>query len=144
MNDNDAMLTELATAESGSTVENNAPNAGSTPGSFDLVLEGAAGHSVGNSGRPYTLSITAIDLTAGNHPTGTNSIDAFSGTQQFQPTKWVSSGPEFTTNQTFTIPVPGAGAGGPLSGHTLQYVASLVSQDHQIVSIIQSDPFVLV
>jgi hypothetical protein len=38
------------------------------------------------------------------------------------------------------VPVPG----GPLAGHTLQCVASLISQGAQIASIIHSNPFVLV
>jgi hypothetical protein len=40
--------------------------------------------------------------------------------------------------------VPGGGHGGPLAGHTLQFVASLVSLGAQIASIIHSDPFVIV
>jgi hypothetical protein len=36
------------------------------------------------------------------------------------------------------------GPDGPLAGHTLQFVASLISQGAQIVTIRQSDPFVLV
>jgi hypothetical protein len=42
------------------------------------------------------------------------------------------------------IPVPGGGPGGPLAGHMLQCVASLISQGAQIVSIARSKPFVLV
>jgi hypothetical protein len=45
--------------------------------------------------------------------------------------------------QTFPVTIPG-GAGGPLAGHVLQYVASLVSHGAQIVSITHSNPFVLV
>jgi hypothetical protein len=54
------------------------------------------------------------------------------------------TGPDYQCNRTFAVPVPGGGPGGPLAGHTLQGVASLVSQDAQIVSIIHSNPFVLV
>jgi hypothetical protein len=32
-------------------------------GSFDLILHAAAGSALGNSGTPYTLTISAIDLT---------------------------------------------------------------------------------
>jgi hypothetical protein len=63
MNANDAMLTALATAQRGSTVADTAPNAPANP-SFDLVLEAAAGSALGSSGTPYTLTISAIDLTA--------------------------------------------------------------------------------
>ena len=33
---------------------------------------------------------------------------------------------------------------GALAGHTLQFAASLISQGAQIVTILQSDPFVLI
>src|SRR5260370_8711460 len=62
LNANDANLTELTTAQSGSTVEDNAPNAPAQPG-FDLVVEAVAGNAIGNGGAPYTLTVTAMDLT---------------------------------------------------------------------------------
>jgi hypothetical protein len=58
-----ATLTGLATAQTGSTVEDTAPNAPAA-GSFDLILQAVAGGALGNSGTPYTLTISAIDLTA--------------------------------------------------------------------------------
>src|SRR5262249_52295337 len=67
MNANDATLTELTTAYTGSTVEDNAPNA-PVDASFDLVVEAVAGNALGNSGAPYTLTISAIDLTAVSQP----------------------------------------------------------------------------
>src|SRR5260370_40145146 len=63
LNANDANLTELTTAQSGSTVEDNAPNAPAQPG-FDLVVEAVAGNAIGNGGAPYTLTVTPMDLTA--------------------------------------------------------------------------------
>ena len=54
------------------------------------------------------------------------------------------AGPDYQCTQAVAVPVPGGGPGGPLAGHTLQCVASLVSQGAQIASIIHSDPFVLV
>jgi hypothetical protein len=42
------------------------------------------------------------------------------------------------------VPVPGGGPGGPLAGHTLQCVASLIGRGARIASIIHSNPFVLV
>ena len=62
MNANDATLTVLTTAQTGSTVADTAPNAPANPG-FDLVVEAAAGSALGSSGAPYTLTISAIDLT---------------------------------------------------------------------------------
>jgi hypothetical protein len=54
----------------------------------------------------------------------------------------LQSRPDYECTQTFPVTVPG-GAGGPFAAHILQYVASLISHGGQIVSIIQSDPFVL-
>lgn len=140
MNAHDAMLTELATAQRGSMVGDCAPNA-PAGGGFDLIVEAVAGSAVGNSGVPYTLQIGAIDLTAVSQP-----WPAIALAQAFDAaTGWKLSGagPDYECAQTFPITVPG-GAGGPFAGHTLQYVASLISRGGQIVSIIQSDPFVLV
>ena len=50
------------------------------------------------------------------------------------------AGPHYQCTQTIEVPVPG----GPLAGHTLQCVASLISQDAQTAAIIHSNPFVLV
>ena len=141
MNANDATLTELATAQSGSMVPDNAPNA-PAGGNFDLVLEAVAGSALGSSGAPYTLTISAIDLTAVSQPwppqTLHQAFDAASG--------WTLSGtgPDYQCTQTFPVAVPGGGPGGPLAGHTLQCVASLITQDAQIAAIIHSNPFVLV
>jgi hypothetical protein len=141
VNANDATLTALTTAHTGSTVEDTAPNAPAA-GAFDLVLDAVAGRALGSSGAPYTLTISAIDLTAVTQgwPTRTlhQAFDTANG--------WTRSGagPHYQCTQTFLVPVPGGGPGGPLAGHTLQCVASLVSQDARIVAIIHSNPFVLV
>jgi hypothetical protein len=139
VNANDATLTVLSTAHTGSLVKDAAPN---TPaaGAFDLVLVAVAGSALGSSGVLYTLTISAIDLTAVTQgwPTQTlhQAFDAANG--------WTLSGTDYQCIWTFAVPVPGGGPGGPLAGHTLQCVASLVSQGAQIVSIIRSNPFVLV
>ena len=141
MNAHDATLIALATAHTGSTVEDTAPNAPAA-GTFDLVLGAVAGSALGSSGAPYTLTISAIDLTAVTQgwPTQTlhQAFDTANG--------WTLSGtgPDYQCTQTVPVPVPGGGPGGPLAGHTLQCVASLISQGAQIVAIRQSDPFALV
>ena len=141
MNANDAMLTELATVHTGSTAGHPAPNAPAAS-SFDLILQAAAGSALGNSGTPYTLTISAIDLTSVTQgwPTLTlhQSFDADNG---WKPS---GTGQGYQCTRTFPVPVPGGGPGGPLAGHTLQCVASLISRDARIVSIIHSNPFVLV
>ena len=141
MNANDVMLTAVATAQTGSTIPDIAPNAPASA-SFDLIIRAAAGSALGSSGAPYTLTISAIDLTVVSQgwPTQTlhQAFDAANG--------WELSGtgPDYRCTQTVPVPVPGGGPGGPLAGHTLQCVASLVSRGAQIASIIHSDPFVLV
>ena len=141
MNANDATLTGLAAARTGSMVADSAPNAPAA-GSFDLILRAAAGSALGSSGAPYTLTISAIDLTAVTQgwPTQTlhQAFDAACG--------WELSGagPDYQCTQIVAVPVPGGAPGGPLAGHTLACVATLISHGAQIASIIHSDPFVLV
>ncbi len=143
MNANDAKLTEITTAQTGSTVEDNAPNAPAQAG-FDIVVEAVAGTAVGNSGAPYTLTITAMDLTAVAPATDLNPVIA--NPQHFDsPTGGKPSGPDFEYSQSFAVTVPVTGTGArKYAGHVLQYVASLVNQNGQVVSILESDPFVLV
>src|SRR5438552_13802358 len=62
MNANGAMLTAMSTAQTGSTVADTAPNAPASA-SFDLIIRAVAGSAPGSSGAPYTLTISAIDLT---------------------------------------------------------------------------------
>lgn len=140
MNANDATPTALTTTQTGNGAASNAPNAPAAA-SFDLVLTAVAGSPLGSCGAPYTLTISAIDLTSVSQgcPTRTlhQSFDAASG---WKPS---GTGPGYLCAQTFPIPVPVV-AGGPLAGHILQCAASLISRGAQIVSIIHSDPFVLV
>jgi hypothetical protein len=49
VNANDATLTALTTAQTGSTVEDTAPNAPANP-DFDLILGAAPGSALGSSG----------------------------------------------------------------------------------------------
>ena len=142
MNANDANLTELTTAQSGSTVEDNAPNAPAQPG-FDVVVEAVAGNAIGNNGAPYTLTVTAMDLTAVAPATDLN--PAIANPQHFDlATGWKPNGADFEYSQSFPIAIPLVGGQRKYAGHILQYVASLVNQNGQIVSIMESDPFVLV
>ena len=64
MNANDATLTELATAQTGSMVHDDAPNA-PAGGGFDLIVAAAAGSALGS---PAALTISAIGLTTVSQP----------------------------------------------------------------------------
>ena len=141
MNAHHAKLTGVTTACTGSTVEDTAPNAPAAD-SFDLILRAAAGRVLGNSGTPYTLTISAIDLTAVTQGWPTQTLhQAFDAANGWAPG---GTGPGYQYTQTVAVPVPGGGPGGPLAGHTLQCVATLISQGAHIVSITCSNPFVLV
>jgi hypothetical protein len=140
MHANDATLIQLTTAHTGSTVQDNAPNA-PADASFDLVVEAVAGGALGNSGAPYTLVISAIDLTTVSQPWPPRVLrQAFGAAAGWRLS---GAGPYYLCRQIFSIDVPG-GPGGPLAGHTLQVAAALISQGAQIVSIVQGGPFVLV
>jgi hypothetical protein len=140
VNANDATLAELATAQSGSRVHDDAPNAPAR-GGFDLIVAAAAGSALGSSGAPYTLTISAIDLTTVTQPWPPQilhqAFDAASG--------WTLSGtgPDYACTQTIPHTIPG-GPGSALAGHALRFVATLISPGAQIVAIRHSDPFVLV
>jgi hypothetical protein len=142
MNANDAKLTALLTAQSGSRVEDNAPNA-PDHAKFDLVVEAVAGNAIGNNLMPYTLTITAMDLTA---VAPAPALDPTVPAQSFDTPLWKLSGggPDYESTQVFKITVPPTVPAGPLHDHVLQYVASLVNSNGQIASIITSEPFVLV
>jgi hypothetical protein len=143
VNANDAQLIEVLTCQHGSTIEDNAPNA-PAPGqaaapTYDVVIEGNAGNVIGNSGAPYTLTVTAMDLTTMTPATALNPVIP---AQSFSAGLWNKNGPDdYDTQQSFTVTVPAAN---PFSGHVLQYVASLVSVNDQVVSILQGEPFTLV
>jgi hypothetical protein len=142
---NDGELTRLITVHAGGTVEDPAPNTpppGVSPPetTFDLHLEAVAGNALGSSGATYTLTITALDLTAG---VGQPGLSPGPLAQSFSAPNWLLSGAavaEFVTNQTFTITIPPSPS---LSGHVFIYTASLVSTNFQEAWLIQSNPFVL-
>ena len=147
MHASDARIARLYTTETGGNVQDNTPNAppnGALPAAttFDLVLEGEAGVNLGANGVNYTLSIVAYDVTAGNNAPALNPTSATLPNQEFNAGKpnsvWKASGTDFISEQRFPINVTAA-----VKGHTISYTASLVSDDGQIVSFLQSDPFIL-
>jgi hypothetical protein len=138
VNANDATLTGLATARTGSTARHLAPNAPATS-SFDLILQAAAGSALGNSGTPYTLTISAIDLTSVSQGWPTVTLHQSRQrveTQRHRPGLPVHPDPPGSR--------PRWRPRRPAGGHTLQCRASLISRGAWIVSMIHSNPFVLV
>jgi hypothetical protein len=144
MNDNDARLTRVFTALTGSSVEENAPNqpdAGEAPDTdFDLFVEGAAGNNIGNSSMPYTLSITGVNVTKQLMVSQltSKSSQAFNGNPG---NDWISSGDDFVKTQrlTFSLPLPSPNE----SGDLYRFFVALVTPNLQIASFEQSELFIL-
>ena len=147
MNANDARLSRLFTAETGSKVPDDTPNAslGAPQTTFDLVLEGEAGNNVGGTGAPYTLTITCFDWSTGNlaDPAMNPTIPAQTFDGNGAAVLWKKSGTNFLTQQVFRIPAAGALPAG-VKGHLFTYTVSLVTQDFNIVSTAQSNLFLIV
>jgi hypothetical protein len=144
VNANDARLTRVYTAVTGSVVEDNAPNV-PDPGEahdldFDLFVEAAAGAVIGNSGAPYTLTITCVNETKQTvvpAPFTSVSAQTFSAANN-----WTSSGDDFVTTQRTTFPLPKSP---PNQVNDLyRFYVSLVNQNFQVVSFAESELFILV
>jgi hypothetical protein len=139
MNANDARITRVYTAQTGSVVEDPAPNAPGPAANFDLIFQSEAGNSIGSGGGDYVLTITAYDVT-----TGDNNTDMTVGplNEKFNSTfDWTASAPDFFKNTITTIDVPLAGV---VANHTFYYTATLVNVNGRIVSTLQSNTFVLI
>jgi hypothetical protein len=149
MNANDARLVRLITVESGGLVEDSTPNvqAGNPAQTFDLILQAEAGRQVGGTQAPYNLLVTALDLTAGSPAPAQLVPNVPANLLSFSNPPWVPSpaanANNFLFNERFRIPTAGNLPGG-LANHVFQYTAVLVTRDFNIVSLIQSNLFLLV
>ena len=147
MNANDARIVRLFTAQVEGTVEDNTPNANSgVPDQFDLILQAEVGLVLGGSGANYRLSFTAVndDMVSRQvflNPPGNPFDEEWSSA-----CGWVRSGNDFVKTSPgeadgimryrVTIPQGLTGA--------FHYNVRLVSQNFQVVSFAQSNPFLLV
>ena len=130
-NANDAELTELYTAATGLDVEDTEPNTG-PPGTppaadYDLHVEG-----------DYTIVLTCIDETLAAPNAGMSRTV----NQEFkQADGWEPGGAagNFHKEEKFTIAVPAN-----VRGHVFRYVGTLLSDNNEVVSFIESNRFVLV
>ncbi len=139
MNFNDAEITSLYVSDPGTPVdiENDAPNA-PAGGKYNVTLEMAAGAGVAG---PYQVNITCSDLTATTAAPAVLIPGApLNGAGNFATPPWTGAGPLANVfNQSVPVgPEPAAD-----KGHVYQYTAALFSNNGQIVSIKQSEPFVL-
>ena len=141
-NFNDARITSLyVNSDSGvHDIQDDAPNA-PNGGKFDVTLEMVAGEGVLGD---YTLTTTCTDLTdsaaatAALRPGAPLNVTA----GHFQGAEWKKvppAGPPayWTFNHSVKVGPPGP------SGHAYRYTAVLHNTNGQIVSVLESDPFVL-
>ena len=140
---NDAEITDVYSASVALDVEDNEPNT-PAPGvappnpTFDIQLEMVAGNVIGSGAGNYTLTITCIDETTGL-PNGQLSVPPV--VQEFKLPLWVASTPagNFFSKQKFTKTVPPG-----VQGHVFRYIATLVSENNDVVSFRESNRFILV
>ena len=143
MQDNDARLTRVYTAVTGSTVQEDIPDqpdAGeAADANFDLFIEAAAGNAVGTAGTPYTLTITGVNVTK---QAVVPQLSSAAGQAFNAAYGWASSGDDFvkTQNITFPLPLPGPNAPSDL----YRFYVSLVAPNLQIASFAESNLFMLV
>ncbi|HXL90066.1 MAG TPA: hypothetical protein VN969_14030 [Streptosporangiaceae bacterium] len=139
MNFNDAQITSLYVGEDGSVadVQDDAPNAPAAK-KFRVTLEMVAGGGVAG---PYELITTCSDLTdtapaaALNPPAPLNGPGTFGGVEWQVDTGVGPTDRVFKHTQVIAPP--------KVRGHVYRYTAALRSTNGQIVSIRQSDPFIL-
>ncbi len=140
MDADDARLVRIYSAETGSFLENNTPNAATPTAatSFDVVIEGQAGSAKGTSGQGYTLRFDAFDLTA---VTLIGSISQIVTGQNFSTGfGWTAlPGGDFSNVWQRNFPVTAT-----MKSHIFQYTASLVTANNDVVSFVQSEPFLIV
>jgi hypothetical protein len=132
---NNAELTELYTSETGGVVQNNEPNADGPAATYELHLQAVAGDPLGDSGAGYKLQIDCIDENLAQR---NGSMSPGSVAQEFKAPLWVKVGDDFKTDQTFTITVPAG-----VEGHLFRYVATLVSDNGDVISFLESNKYVL-
>jgi hypothetical protein len=143
MQDNDAKLTRVYTAVTGSTVQEDIPDqpdpGESADPDFDLFVEAAAGNAIATTGMPYTLSITGVNVTK---QVVVPELSSAAGQAFNAANGWTSSGDDFvkTQNITFPLPLPAPNAPSDL----YRFYVSLVTPNLQIASFAESDLFMLV
>jgi hypothetical protein len=140
---NEVVLTHLYSASTGLDVmdaQPNSPGPGGTPPAtaFDLQLRAVAGNSLGGGGVRYDLVVTVIDETLGTPNAAMSS--AFN--ERFElASGWKPGGPvgNFAYEKTIAVTIPAG-----VRGHLFRVLATLVSQDFNQVTHVESNRFILV
>jgi hypothetical protein len=132
-NANNAKLVRIATRALGSHIVTTTPLA-SGISAFEVVVEASAGSVLGASAQPYSLAISALDLT-----TGTNPHSAANNFSQQRLERFDAAHGWPNKAATFTITLNALMA---VQGHLFRYYATLTSPN-QIVSFVESPLFLL-
>jgi hypothetical protein len=142
MNANDARMTQLFTAVDGSSTQDDSPNetGGVAGNTYDLLLRAEAGSAIGDSAANYTLTITAFNVSKGVaepllNPVGSPFKEEFDSADNWKPV-----GVDFVKEEKYDINIAAAVP----RGDVYQYTAQLVADNFEVISINQSDLFVLV
>jgi hypothetical protein len=136
-NFNDAEITSLYVSEPGSVkdIQDPAPNAPSG-GKYRVALEMVAGDGVLGT---YELITTCTDVTDTSSAPAQNPGAPLNGSGTFQSAPWKKDGTHWVFNESVTLPHP-PGAG---KGHIYKYSAAVHNSNGQIVSLKESEPFIL-
>ena len=147
MNANDARIVRVFTAQVDGTVEDNTPNANaSVPDQFDLILQAEVGGVLGNSAANYTLTFSAINDDMVTRQVSLNPPGNPFKEEWNLAGGWIRSGNDFVKTgpgeadgiMRYRIAIPPG-----LSG-AFHYNVRLVSENFQVTSFAQSNPFLLV
>jgi hypothetical protein len=147
MNANDARIVRLFTTQVDGTVEDNTPNANSlAPDQFDLILQTEVGGVLGNSGANYTLTFTAVNDDTVARQVALNPPGNPFKEEWNLGCGWIRNGNDFVKTgageaagvMRYRIAIPLGLAG------AFHYNVRLVSENYQIISFAQSNPFLLV
>ena len=143
-NFNDAEITAIYVSHKASPrVQDDAPNAPTSGDAYDVTLEMVAGNALYTGA--YTLTVSCADLTAWK-PAPASMIPTtppFDKGGSFGGAGWKTAGPgpqylTFSNSETVNTTKPFGG-----DDHVYQYTVSLVNASGQVVSVKQSDEFVL-
>jgi hypothetical protein len=139
VNPNEARLTRIYTQKANTgvaSVEDLTPIGGTSGNAtnFEVVVEGEAGNVLGNSAQPYTLTLSAIDLTDVRNPNGGGNDFTITVNEAFNGT---SGWPLY--RKVFNVQLNDVGA---VRDDLIKYFAVLNSQN-EVDSSVESDVFTL-
>ncbi|MFI9238622.1 hypothetical protein [Streptomyces sp. NPDC053079] len=139
MQPNEVRVTRLVTVATGTSVASSKPNALPLAASFEVILEVAAGSTIGNSGGAYTLELTCVDetLAAPNAVLGFVDAQIFDAGDGWNPDGGAAG--NYVKVQRFPFPVPAA-----VRRHVLRYTVTLTNTGGTVAAFGQSESFILV